>query len=124
MGAAGRVSYLGEKSAVLAMWGEYRKPGAETARSIDEAVTSDLSSARGKRNELLAAYTRRYQSSLQLEHQPSEATLNVLIKRHMRKSMEFAPSSKVTNVIDGRYTYSEPLKLSKHLSLNLDGGGP
>ena len=34
--------------------------------------------------------------------------------------MEFAQLAKVANMIDGRDSYNEPLKLGKHLSINLD----
>ena len=71
--------------------------------------------------ELLATYAKRYQSALQLEHQPSEATRNLLIGRLGRKSVEFAQLSKVTNTIDGRDSYNKPMRLGKHLSINLDG---
>ena len=84
-------------------------------------MTFELSLAQDKRSELLAAYTKKYHSTLQLEHQPSEATLNILIKRHARKSLESIPLTKVTNSLDGRDSFSEPLKLGKHLSINLDG---
>ena len=98
------------------------KVGAKDATDgASEAVSFDTSLTQDKRNELLAAYIKRYQSTPQLEQQPSEATLNILIKRHARRSTEFVQLSKVTNMIDGRDTFSEPLKLGKHLSINLDG---
>ena len=56
-----------------------------------EANTIDLPHAQDTRNGLLAAFFQRYQSTIQLEHQPSEATLNILIKRHARRSAEFIP---------------------------------
>ena len=74
-----------------------------------------------RRTELLAAFQTRYRPALPLEHQPAESTLNLLIKRHSRRSAEFAPLSKVLNITDGRDSYNEPLKLGKHIQINLDG---
>ena len=93
----------------------------EPSSSSGDAMTFDISLAQDKRNDLLAAYTKRYQSTLQLEQQPSEATLTLLIKRHLRRSADFVQLSKVTNMIDGRDCFNEPLKLGRHLSINLEG---
>ena len=96
----------------------------KTASSDDTsnaAAGLGLSPAQDKRRGLFIAFSARYQISLQLEHQPIETTLNILIKRHAIKPAEFVPLAKVLNLCDGRDTISEPLKLGKHIQIDIGG---
>ena len=84
-------------------------------------ITSAQSLSQDKRNELLAAYTKSYQPTWKLEHRPSGATLNFHIKRNDEKSADRIQLSKAPNMAGGRDSYKDPLKLGKHLSVNLGG---
>ena len=105
-----------EGSRTYVPWGDSINHG-----EASDSLTVDPFIAHNTRNDLLAAYTKRYQSAMRLENQPSEATLNLIIKRNAARSLEFVQLSKVTNMIDDRDYYSEPFKLGKHSPIHLDG---
>ena len=85
-------SKLRTKSALI-LWEECKKEPQCAQGANADAIVYDQSLALDKRNELLVAYTKRCHSTLQLEHQPSEATMNLLIKRRAKNRWNL-PSSR------------------------------
>ena len=72
---------------------------------------------------MLNTFFERYRFHLQLENQPSDATLRLLVKLHVRIHSDFASLGRVTSQADGRDLRSEPhtrAKLSKDVGLSIE----
>ena len=76
-----------------------------------------------KRQGLLDAFRERYNRHLDLSLQPSEHTLNLLVKVHQRRAADFVSLARVANMVDGRDLVAEPqsrTKLGKDLTLLIE----
>ena len=76
-----------------------------------------------KRQKLLNAFFERYRFHLQLENQPSDNTLHLLVKLHSRRAADFVSLARVTNLADGRDIRAEPhtrAKLGKDVAIVLE----
>ena len=62
--------------------------------------------------DLLAKFNTRYNFSLALENQPSEATLTLVAKLHAKRSRDSIPLSKVTNASDNRVVAQGPTRIT------------
>ena len=93
---------------------------SESSGTHENSVTTD------KRKELLGAFQKRYNFHLDIFHQPSDATLALLVKLHQRRAADFLPLSRVTNIEEGRdlrADTSSKTKLGKELTLVLENNG-
>ena len=115
------VSRIRDKASTILLWQACRKAVSETMDNTPETTGIDLALSNDKRSELLAGFRVRYNVGLPIEYQPSDATLEISMRTHARKSAEFIPLSKVNNLIDGRDFHSEPVRLSKNLTIDLAG---
>ena len=64
-----------------------------------------------KRIDLLTAFHARYNYHLEYDSQPSESTLKLITKQHSKRTIEFAPLSRVTSAADGQNSIIEPIRL-------------
>ena len=95
----------------------------ESMEKASETATNENSVNSDKRQELLGAFQRRYNFHLDIFHQPSEASLGLLIKLHQRLPSDFLPLSRVANLAEGRdlrADTSSKTKLRKELTLVLE----
>lgn len=74
-------------------------------------VTIEISGANDKKAGLLRAFFNKYHHKLELQNQPSEQTLSILLKMHKTRSAEFIPLSRVANAFDNKDLRVEPTKI-------------
>ena len=87
-------------------------------------VATNNSENTDRRGELLVAFRLKYNFGLEVELQPSDNTLKLLLKLHARRSGDFLSLSKVTNLLDARYLRADnetKTKIGKEITLIVEG---
>ena len=77
-----------------------------------------------KGGELLDAFRQRYGFNLEVELQPSDNTLKILMKLHARRSADFISLAKVTNLLGARDLKADSetkTRLGKEITLVVEG---
>ena len=97
--------------------GEEERSHIEETNNVAPEAADLLSSvtpiAADRRSSLLSRFFERYGYRLVLENQPSDATLQLMIKAHERRTPEFIPLSKITSAVDSTVSAIEPMRISK-----------
>ena len=109
---------LGHRSKLALVWRDCRE---SMTKSAD--VTNESSVTPDKRQALLGAFQRRYSFYPELSHQPIDHALTLILKLHARRSADFAPLSRVTNLEEGRdfrADTSTETKIGRELTLVLE----
>ena len=65
-------------------------------------LTVEIQGANDKKAGLLRNFFDKYRFKLDIQDQPSEQTLGILIKMHKARSAEFIPLSKAANAFDNK----------------------
>ena len=113
---------LGRMAKLALVWRACRNSldKSESSGTQVNSVTTD------KRQELLGAFQKRYNSHHDIFHQPSDATLALLIKLQHRRADDFLPLSRVANLEEGRdirADTSSRTKFGEELTLVLETHG-
>ena len=90
---------------------ESNTPKTTAALETQGHVTIEIPGANDKKAGLLRAFFEKFRYKLELQNQPSEQTLAILLKMHKAKSAEFIPLSKVANAFDNKDMRVEPTKI-------------
>ena len=112
-----------------AAWKSGKKQLEEVSDPSTDAIGS-IGTHTSKRIDLLTAFRAKYNYNLEYDSQPSDNTLSLIVKQRAKRTIEFAPLSRVTSSADGRHSIIESIRLGKASPflvdasmLNVGGGG-